>query len=524
MVRELGSTVSSEQPVPRPSPSSHAHRTPPVPPALSTADTPPQPVPTSPRPISTPTGQTRSRPSLNPGELFGDLFPAEEELIPDPAPAVDTTVEEDQEMRDATEGDELPGSNTSNSSQPADGDPATSNRTPESAAPAQETRLPRTGTQDFVTREEFQAFQARVDPDRRAGEEALRKATLKAQRIALPKSRRKPRGSAANQLRAVLRAVVATLLERTDKQAPFPAHKVPTPGQISAYAKHGIGGPTMDNWRVDPTTPFSSKWNQEAGLVLMKLLLENGHITQQERSEAWKWFANHHDGTLREHYIAYNLGNERRLAVNRYRSAQTQRRETLGRTRITVCLAHADLAEVGAALSEAGPRSNVHSDDEEDHQSTTARYRAKDKYWRSKKARRYFRSCDLLHFKDKYDESGLHRTAPGNWFRERVPGAILDVEVDEPEPGLPANFYEPEWVAKQKPERLATLEMKADVPLDFPLDLRIQAARVLGILRVDGPVSDWRTLRISQAELDMLDVYLDTGRLPPATYGEARAR
>ncbi|VDB94578.1 unnamed protein product [Peniophora sp. CBMAI 1063] len=456
-------------------------------------------------------------PSQNPGELFDDLL-SDRTPPDDPTPGASNP---DQEMHDTVEED---GTNETLGGQ---------GRRP--SAPAQSsTQCPAPSPQlatEYVTREEFRAYQeqqgrcnAATDPPRpsrgRPSEDAVRKATMKALHIAPPKRQRRTRGGQVNQLRTVLRGVILSLLERPSSKAPFPAHKIPSHNRIAAYTTHGIAGPSKDDWLVDPTAKFATAWNQQAGIVLMDILIENGHIRADERESAWAWFENHHNGTLRSHYNALNVGDERAREANRQRTNKNQRRESLGMSRMTVCSSRNALAEVGEVLNDVGARSTVHSDDEEDHESASPRYGiVDDKDWRADLLRKFFRHCDVLHLGAKFDEGGLHRTAPGNWFRVRVPKPGAVSRSSFPVPGLPSNFYDSSWVAMQSPERLAWLDMKPEVPLDFPLELRIQAARILGILRVDGAVSDWRTLRVSQAELAMLDEYLDTGRRPPATYG-----
>lgn len=140
---------------------------------------------------------------------------------------------------------------------------------------------------------------------------------------------------------------------------------------------------------------------------------------------------------------------------------------------MTVCRKHKELAQVGLVLHKAGATSTIHSDDEEDHLSSTPRYRIIEDAWKSPEARRFFRQLDLLHIGDKFDVGGKHRKAPGNWFRERVPNQGVPGESSNPLPGLPQNFYDPEWLKMQTPERLEWLDVQPAISLKFPFKLRV---------------------------------------------------
>lgn len=150
----------------------------------------------------------------------------------------------------------------------------------------------------------------------------------------------------------------------------------------------------------------------------------------------------------------------------------------LGLGRATICSSRAELNEVGAVLNAVGPKSTVHSDDEENHQPDRPCYSINDRDWRSAQARRYFRQCDLIRVGEKFDHGGLHRTAPGNWVRERIPKPGPPSSSD-PVPGLPRNFYNTEWINKQSEERIRWLDRQPEVPLEFPLHLRVYVRPVL---------------------------------------------
>lgn len=131
-------------------------------------------------------------------------------------------------------------------------------------------------------------------------------------------------------LQTDLRANVMRLMDRPNNKSPIPAHKIPTAAEIAAFEQHQIGGPTKDNWRVDPRVKFGrSPWNQKAGLVLLDILLEAGSITLQQKPATWLWFKTHHNATLMSHYTALNLGNDAARQVNRNRTNRIQRHETV---------------------------------------------------------------------------------------------------------------------------------------------------------------------------------------------------
>ncbi|KZV67598.1 hypothetical protein PENSPDRAFT_687936, partial [Peniophora sp. CONT] len=489
---------------------------------------------------------TMTRPPDNPGDLWEELESEERASSPppaaeDPQPGVQEQqgFEQDAEMLDAEAENGNAQTRAEQSSfgrgpetpqQPPSGSRPTHPPSPQPPSGLGSThfRTPQPSATQFVTRDEFDAFRAQVNPgsQRRGqdqGEDQVRRAARKAHKLASPKSAPKPRGKDINLLRTDLRAIVLRLLDRPNNKTPIPLHKIPTAVEIAAFESHQIGGPTSDNWRVDPRVKLGrSLWNQKASLVLVDKLLQDGVITVQERQSTWAWFKTHHNGTLMSHYTAINLGDEAARQANKDRSNKVQRHETLGNTRMAACRKRPELAQVGEVLHDAGAMSTVHSDDEEDHLSVVPRYRIIEDIWKSRKARRYLRQLDLLHVADKFDAGG-HRKAPGNWFRERVPNQGVPGESSNPLPGLPENFYDPEWLATQTPDRLEWLDVQPEISLKFPFKLRVQAARVLGILRTEGPVTDWRTLRISEEELKLLDQYLDTGRRPPATYGQTDA-
>lgn len=111
---------------------------------------------------------------------------------------------------------------------------------------------------------------------------------------------------------ARLRTVVQRLLERPNDKSPFPARKIPTPSEVAAFETFGTGGPTADNWSVDPSGPTfkSSAWNQKAGEVFVDIIIKQRIITSndEEKSEVLDWFNQYADRTLRTHYKNFNLG------------------------------------------------------------------------------------------------------------------------------------------------------------------------------------------------------------------------
>ncbi|VDB94730.1 unnamed protein product [Peniophora sp. CBMAI 1063] len=467
---------------------------------------------------SRPTPMTR--PPDNPGDLFDEL---QSEGQASPVSSHRPSSPEMREHRDV-EMSEAEDESQPATDQPAGRDSDPASQSPPTARPSQP-QATHASAPEFVTREEFDAFRAAFGSGarhngRKQGD-TVRRAILKAHKLSSPKPAAQPRGKDVNIKRADLRILVLRLLDRENNKVPFPSHKIPTAAEIAAFQSHQIGGPSKDNWRVDPRTRSGAPWNSRAGLVLTDILIGEGAIVVQERQTTLAWFKRYHDGTLRSHYVSINLGNDAARQANRDRSNRVQRHETLGNLRLTTASKHEELAPVGHVVGWAGPKSALHSDDEEDHLSTTPRYSIVEDVWKSRKTRRYLRSMDLLHIGDKFDEGGQHRTAPGNWLRERIPGHDIPSKSQNPLAGLPVNFYDKDWLAAQAPERRESLNLQLEVSLEFPFKLRIRAARVLGLLRETGPVSDWRTLRISDQELKLLDLYLDTGKRPPATYGQA---
>ncbi|VDB94582.1 unnamed protein product [Peniophora sp. CBMAI 1063] len=103
------------------------------------------------------------------------------------------------------------------------------------------------------------------------------------------------------------RQVVLGLLDRRTARDPFPSHKVPSIEQVSAYETRCVGGPSKDNWMVDPTRNFrSSSWNQKAYALLAEYMLENQLMDASDQRVLEAWFTHHHNHTLRSHYYSLN--------------------------------------------------------------------------------------------------------------------------------------------------------------------------------------------------------------------------
>lgn len=157
-----------------------------------------------------------------------------------------------------------------------------------------------------------------------------------------------------------LRKAVRRLLGRQDDKAPFPAAKIPTPSEVAAFETLGIGGPSENDWSVDPTGPTvaASAWNQKAQLLLVDMLIRQRTISDNDKdiSAVTLWFQQYSDRTLRTHYTRYNLGVEPSASkANRERAGVNGRRKTVSITRCSVLWCTPSLNVTVASRSSATP-------------------------------------------------------------------------------------------------------------------------------------------------------------------------
>ena len=91
--------------------------------------------------------------------------------------------------------------------------------------------------------------------------------------------------------------------------------------------------------------------------------------------------------------------------------------------------------------------------------------------WRSDDATRYVRALDVVHLSTRWTRAG--RPKKGTFPRIRV---AVKNKVDrgaEAVPGLPRNFYDADWLARQTPAEVHALKI-LDVNVDLSLPAEVK--------------------------------------------------
>lgn len=136
-----------------------------------------------------------------------------------------------------------------------------------------------------------------------------------------------------------------TLIPRKDennKLTLFPKKRVASRMEVLAFEEHKVGGPTMDKWKIDPRNSASSRWNKKARDVFVRVLIANRRIHTSQEKDALKWYANHHNKTLKPAYLAIHGNDDERTRENQKK--EKQRRDAARTERLkTVCYLRNDV-------------------------------------------------------------------------------------------------------------------------------------------------------------------------------------
>lgn len=112
------------------------------------------------------------------------------------------------------------------------------------------------------------------------------------------------------------------------------------------------------------------------------------------------------------------------------------------------------------------------SGDESDHHQGINRYVVTKLPWRAAWVHDWMVVFDRLHLYKRFSETG--RATPGAFPHIRIlgTGERVDRHCITPPIGLPSNFYCPEWLSRQTPAYVQSLEMAA--PIDFTFSEKIR--------------------------------------------------
>lgn len=108
------------------------------------------------------------------------------------------------------------------------------------------------------------------------------------------------------------------------------------------------------------------------------------------------------------------------------------------------------------------------SDDEPDPRSTTARTKESGKYfvirpaWRSLEVTNWLRVMDRIYLYHRFAADG--RATRGKWTQNRVQSNKVD-RAGQAIKGLPANFYDKDWLASLSPKKKRRLNIKGAINL-----------------------------------------------------------
>ncbi|KAL6299909.1 hypothetical protein BKA93DRAFT_741554, partial [Sparassis latifolia] len=264
-----------------------------------------------------------------------------------------------------------------------------------------------------------------------------------------------------------VREFALEMLNRQNRKSPFP--DPPSRKELEKFEETGIGGPTVDDFRLDLNSEKrKSPWNILAAEIFADEFVSRSWYACIDHEQIQNAFVIHLKSLGRQYQSQMETGPDPEQVKRMKAIGKNRRRSTLYERRLEACYLNKDLEEFIPILKRMGK--DAMSGDESDHlgggRGGQRQYAIVKEEWRNDVLTPWLRTMDLLQLHTKFNEMGS--AAPGNWPRVRKP-SMRTVNPGCPVAGLPANFYNPQWLATLRRSQIEQLDIQPAMNVNHTL-------------------------------------------------------
>ncbi|KAL4260737.1 hypothetical protein AB1N83_008542 [Pleurotus pulmonarius] len=276
------------------------------------------------------------------------------------------------------------------------------------------------------------------------------------------------------------------------------------PETVEEYhsSPQGRHQPSIENFRPDLEGSVYSEWNKRlADLFAQKFVASPEYACKNKGAVVFTFLRHLHH--LRKRFQTLNAPrtetHETREHDKKVAKAREFRQRSLRHRRRDIC---EQLAERDPSMRRCLPLwesmpMEVVSGDETDHgpssnrrlynKTVQERYAITNHPWRSLEVKQWFRTFDALHMATRFTLDD--RAGPGRFPHIRIESGRVSKK-SRPVPGLPRNFYNPDFLRSLNDHDLETLNPQADFNLSFSRRVQYIAERFKNVkTHKDQPVS-----------------------------------
>ncbi|KAG9218458.1 hypothetical protein CCMSSC00406_0010037 [Pleurotus cornucopiae] len=246
------------------------------------------------------------------------------------------------------------------------------------------------------------------------------------------------------------------------------------PAHVNAFQQYPRGPwqPTLEDFRPDLLVSLRSPWNKRLAHLFTNRFIELDEYECKDRKSIQYTFLRHLPQlrTLYRRSIAPKTqAYDHQYTLFKSHKAQNFRRRSLRHRRTRTCknLARSDESMKRClSLWERMPLEAV-SGDETDHAGELEGFAIKSIPWRSSSPAviKWFRTFDALHMSTRFTLND--RAGPGRFPRVRFEAHNRVEEHAKPVPGLPRNFYNPDFLFSLDKYDREALDIQPDFDLSF---------------------------------------------------------
>ncbi|KAF9487500.1 hypothetical protein BDN71DRAFT_1478605 [Pleurotus eryngii] len=256
--------------------------------------------------------------------------------------------------------------------------------------------------------------------------------------------------------------------------------KAADPAHVESYQErqHGRYRPSLEDFRPDLECSIYSRWNKRLAELFAEKFVNSVQFSCKDEDAVAFTFLRHLSH-LRDRYedltTPWTEANEARKAEKKVAKAREFRQRSLRHRRREICEQLADRDESMRRclpLWDSMPCEAV-SGDETDHGSSSNRlYRktVQERFaitkhpWRSPQVKEWFRTFDALHVATRFTLDD--RAGPGRFPHFRMDSGRVS-QRSRPVPGLPKNFYDPNFLRSLDDDEIEKLNPQPDFDLSF---------------------------------------------------------